>query len=480
MDQLSAELISIVCSFLNLRDVGHLRCASRFYANVGRPFMFRHLHLIFTPDSFERLHAISSDPTLAPYVTSLYYEADTLPIYRSFRNWERHLVEPAILSEMESMKLRDPDSSGERVLRAYQPKLTKSTKRSRLQLLTAYEKYVNYLEQQEAMREDDYYAGKIADAMFHLPNLSEIVLSLDRWAGGPSKAIENAYSDSHVIPYGHNSWRPIGVPQMLSLLQGSARTEMKLKSLCGGILDWRFFMQSDAVWEELHKAVQGLQELKLEFLTSMREPLEFLTSFEEPWGLTGKSKDTYHHYYYSTEEEIDCAEYLTNGRLLEFLAAAPNLRLLDLRFDRNDADWLSGSPAELRDAVGKHRWEFLADVTLSVLDSRAEDLVDFCEIHATTLQRLVLNNIQLLQGSWPSTFQEMRRLLHLKQVRICGNLRAYDLDEDWLFAAMESSETTMSGVVQEYLLQGGDGPLLDLSNFESLIDPVLITMDIYR
>ncbi|MCJ1264470.1 hypothetical protein MMC22_004342 [Lobaria immixta] len=120
------------------------------------------------------------------------------------------------------------------------------------------QKYVNYIKLQKAMREDNYHAGKIADAMFHLPNLSEVVLSLERWAGGPSKAIENAYRDSHVIPDGHNSWREnhVGVAQMLSLLQGSARTQMKLKSLCGGIVNWKFFM---------HKTMKYWKSCKKQF-----------------------------------------------------------------------------------------------------------------------------------------------------------------------------------------------------------------------
>ncbi|MCJ1263787.1 hypothetical protein MMC22_003657 [Lobaria immixta] len=141
-------------------------------------------------------------------------------------------------------------------------------------------KYVNYIKLQKAMREDNYYVGKIADVMFHLPNLSELVLSLERWAGGPSKAIENAYSDSHGIPDGHNSWRePCGVAQMLSLLQGSARTQMKLKSLCGGIVNWKFFIQNDEILEELQKAVRNLQELKLNLSPGIRKPLQSIGNF---------------------------------------------------------------------------------------------------------------------------------------------------------------------------------------------------------
>ena len=82
------------------------------------------------------------------------------------------------------------------------------------------------------MHKDNYYSGRLADAMLHLPNLEEIFLSLDQWGDSISKALRKFYRDCFVVPKGHNDWtEPRGIPQMLSLLQGSARTEMKLKTL---------------------------------------------------------------------------------------------------------------------------------------------------------------------------------------------------------------------------------------------------------
>lgn len=452
MDRLPVELVANICSFLEPRDIGHLRCVSRFYAHVGRPFMFRQLHLIFKPESFERLHAICSNPTLAPYVTSLYYEADTLPFYECFDEWELHLIDPAIFPGLDFVHPPGPNSS-ERARRAYQRQLKKLKIKprhlySQPQLATAYQKYLDYSKEQDAMRRDNYHAGKIADALAQLPHLQEITMSLEGWEG-QSKRLKNSYSDTLVIPEGDNSWtEPLGVPQMLSLLQGSARTQMKLKRLGGGPVDWKFFQQSDEVFEELQKAVRNLQELKLGLSTGCEEAEDSLDGVET-FGI----------------ETQECAEYLQNGRLRDFLAAAPNLRLLDLQFD-----WCNPNcPADLRYVFGKHKWDFLRDVTLSTFDSRAEDLLSFCETHAMTLRRLVLDEIKLVEGSWPSTFQEMRRLLHLEGVRICGDLESSEFGEDWCFTMMESEEdTTMSRDVQEYLLQGGDGPLLDLSQYNEL------------
>ena len=445
------ELISAICSFLNRSDVGRLRRVNKFYANVGRPFIYRVLHFMFTPDSFARLHAISSNPELAPHVNLLYYEADDLPRFESMGDWEQHVIDSENFSDPEFMDWPGLDSSSKYAYRADGWELDQFPELKS----THYQNFLNHSKQQDAMRDDSYNAGRIADAMSNLPNLERIIFSLEHWEKKPSKAIKIAYSDSLVVPFGHNRWtEPRGVPQMLSLLQGSARTQVKLKGLYGGVIDWKFFKQSDAVLKDLQKAVQSVQELELEFSTS--------PGFEEALD---------HHALFGSddlESEIrECAGCLQDGRLKDILAAAPNLERLDLKFDSAIPNEIRGCPADLSYVVGKHKWEFLADVTLSFLSSRAEDLVGFCETHAMTLEILAISRIILTEGSWLSTFQQMRRLLHLKEVKIRDRLEAFD--ERWNFVWHKNrGETTMSRVVQEYILQGGDGPLLDLNQYVDL------------
>lgn len=452
MDQLPVELITLVCSFLKPRDIGHLRRASKLYADVCRPSMFREEHLMFTPASFEHLQAISSDPKIAAYVTSFFYEADTLPFFDSKDEWELHLTDRAYTSAIESLPPLDPTSS-DRTRRAYQREYKRLWRRprhqySRLQVTTAYQKYLDYSTEQDDMRRDKYHAGKIADALAKLPNLQEIILSLECWRHERSEALKDAYKDCYTVAHGDNSWtEPLGVPQMLSLLLGSARTRMNLKRLSCGLVEWWIFRQDDKVFEELKKAVRNLQELTLELSTGIKDSLEG-------------------HEIRGGEIET-CAEYLKNGRVLDFLAAAPKLRMLDFRFDLCNPN----CAADLRYVVGRHKWEFLADVTLSTLEGRAEDLLGFCETHATTLRQLVLDEIKLVEGSWSATFQKMRQLLNLKKVRICGSLEAFEFQEVWTFSEIEfGDETMLSQVVEKYLLEGGEGPLLDLDEYDGLTE----------
>ena len=452
MDRLPAELIHVIFLFLKAPDIGNFRLASKFYANAGRSRLFYELHLMFTPESFERLHAISSDPELACHVTSLFYEADTLPALRQIedcqRVWESNIFYDGVPPELECRNQPRPRSSSEGAHRAYNFQLEELK-------IDRFEKFRGYSKEQNTMRKDSYYAEKIRAAIFHLPNLEEVFLSFEQWARPRTNAMRMAYSDCSVVPSGHNSWtEPRGVPQMLSLCLASALTEKKLKTLWGGIIDWKFLKQSDAVFEDLQKGVQNVEELVLEFSTC-------------PGGEGSNLHSIIQGEMAMAIEISECAEYLKDGRLQKFLAAAPNLRLLDLRFHSIISSLIEGFPADLSYVVGKHRWERLADVTLSFLSSTAEDLTGFCESHAMTLQRLVISKISLFEGSWLPTFQKIRRLLRLQRVRICGRLEA--LDECWDFPAIRTrGETTMSRVVQEYLLQGGDGPLLDLKQYIDL------------
>lgn len=481
MDRLPIELIRIIYSLLKRRDVGRLRRVSKFYAVVGRPFMFHLFHLVFTLDSFERLRLISTNLDLAPHVTYLYYELDSfwscdeieeagIPEAEpeSFSETKSHLSDSDSLPELYE-STSDCDSIEEEGVPSAEPESFSETNSLLLDsgsLLesdesTAYQKLLEHSKQQEAMCKDNHYASKVADAVSHLPNLYWICMSIQHTAPRPTNALKKAFRDSVVVPYGHGSCgEPYGVSQMLSLLQGVARSQVKLKRLFGGVMDWKLFKQSEEVLKDLQKALQNIQYLELEFSTCFghEEAIDLLSS----------------SFYLERDElasEIQgCAACLKDGRFNTILATAPNLRRLDVRFYPAIPTQIPGIPADLSNIVGKHKWEFLAEVSLGFMSSKEEDLVRFCELHAMTLESLVMSRIILVKGSWLSTFQSMRRLLRLRYVSIYDRLEA--VGECWDFPMMgaggKRSETTMRRKVQEYLLQGGDGPLLDLNQYIDL------------
>lgn len=166
------------------------------------------------------------------------------------------MYDPAISANLRYSYPPGPESS-DRTHLAFQRefmevKHTPCRQYSLLQLSTAYRMYRAYFKVQEVMRRDSYHAGKIADAMTHLPNLEEIVLSLQGWDGGRSLSLEIAYAECHVILYGDRIWT--------------------------------FFEQSHEVFEELSNAVRNLDGLKFD-LTAGEERAEYSHGEVDTFGI---------------------------------------------------------------------------------------------------------------------------------------------------------------------------------------------------
>ena len=78
MDRLPSELLTLVGELLNTAEIASLRLVSRFFCKVFTPFLMSGVHLVFKPESFKRLIAISKHPVISHYITSIVYESNTL------------------------------------------------------------------------------------------------------------------------------------------------------------------------------------------------------------------------------------------------------------------------------------------------------------------------------------------------------------------------------------------------------------------
>jgi hypothetical protein len=58
---------------------------------LATPFLLSEVQLVFRPDSFERLLAISRHPELSKQVKILYYEPDALDKHESQKSWEKSI-----------------------------------------------------------------------------------------------------------------------------------------------------------------------------------------------------------------------------------------------------------------------------------------------------------------------------------------------------------------------------------------------------
>ena len=80
IDNLPSELLHIICTHLKPSEVANLRLAFRIVAPIGLQYLVSEVHLVVAEDSFKRLATVARHPVASKYVTSFFYEADTLEI----------------------------------------------------------------------------------------------------------------------------------------------------------------------------------------------------------------------------------------------------------------------------------------------------------------------------------------------------------------------------------------------------------------
>ena len=124
-------------------------------------------------------------------------------------------------------------------------------------------------------------------------------------------------------------------------------------------------------------------------------------------------------------------------------------------------------PASLCDSVGGFKWHALRVAAFAYISADEDCLADFFARHASTLRKIRLERILLEFGSWPSLLQSMRKSLTLEQAALSGVMRSDDPEERYDFdlpaGQNDGRRAKFEVVVEQYLLRGGNGPLLKLN-----------------
>ena len=455
-----------------LQIIALLRLVCKTFAAVGLHYLVPEVHLIFKPSSFEHLRQISEHPVISQHVEKLFYEADTLTSYDTMMKWKRNITIPGWFQSMPDDWAGPPSpTAGEREHRAYTrdmerlragPRHTQSKK----QLKLAYEKYQKYLSDQNWMRACDYNAEAIREAMVRMPNLKVIDMSMESCLHGRcSEKANRAFGKGYQSVYGDDGQKEsCGVPQMRSLLLGASNAGLKLQGLRCGHIHWEIFKQSGDVFGEMKSAVQHLTMLNLHIITRISD---------DALG-NSPDEDDYH------SQIPACADYLKeSGRLRDFVTAAPDLTVLDIRFDMENPY----PPASLKQIVGDFTWHSLQHVAFRVLQITEDELMHLYSRHADTLSEIALDTIELTQGSWPRLLQRMRQTLCLKKAKICGEINSSDPKESLYFGLPpeldNDKENALSSAVETYLMLDGDGHLLDLHSllYDEEWDGALLDLD---
>ena len=453
------------------RDIARLRLVCKRFADVGNFYLLSEAHLFFKPSQFELLRQISEHPTVSKTVNTLFYEADTLEHYDSMQEWKQNICTPGWIHDLSPRGLDPPPpTASERERRAYKRNLDKTMHgpkftHSNTLLRRAYDAYAGYLADQEVMRLHDYNGGVLKDAMAKMPNLKTIEMSTECCLNnGRSTRMEKAFKDGLSSPYGDRQGEEgCGVGQLRSLLLAAYAAGLKLETLSAGNVDWRFFIESSKqdieVLRKMRRALRSIRTLKLYISTS--------SEYDD---------DT----YFDDLSHVmvpECAKYLhETSNLKDFVTATRDLERLDLNFDCDNPC----HPATLCDAVGNFRWHSLRVAAFAYISANEDCLAQFFERHAGTLRKIRLDSFLLTTGSWPSLLQRARKALKLEQAALSGKLNSADPEEYYYFdlppGLNGGRRAKVEVVVEEYLVEGGDGPLLDLDaliekHYRTYVDP---------
>ena len=328
---------------------------------------------------------------------------------------------------------------------------------ARLRSFEAYELYkeVHFDQMQIRQQRDPYYAKMVAKAIARLPKLVGVTLSFAHGGVPHSTAFIRAYAETLHLPEGDDGHRsPYGVTQLSSVLLGVASAGTKVRSLDCGKVDWKFLKTDETRMEKIKLAMKHL------------EYFHILLS-ADPQGLsTSLHLDDIGDMSFEPER---CNDFLQNYRMCELVSAAKDLKTLSISLDVPAA-------TELKYMVGTTTWASLRVVYFEAIRTGEDTIVEFLERHAGTLKKFGLCDIILMegQGDWTALLPRIREAVKLDEFCANGYWWAEDPYQFWeVNTCWYPSDSTgfllgppdtLSDAVENYVLNGGNCPLLDLDN----------------
>ncbi|WPB01106.1 uncharacterized protein RHO25_005727 [Cercospora beticola] len=177
--------------------------------------------------------------------------------------------------------------------------------------------------------------------------------------------------------------------------------------------------------------------------------------------------------------EVDIQLHHGQGLLAHWLSSGQDLRVIKICTYAPKRHY----PApDLQNAFGTETWPKLRELGLSDFSTTEDDLVDLLLRHAKSLRRLSLSDIELLDGSWESTFRRVAgQLTKLKKVRLRGLLR--DPEGDLVMNDLDFDGTRIDewrDNIENCLLYGREMPDLTEEAKMNLNDPLVEDVPGYR
>lgn len=419
MERLPIEIASLISGLLPAADVANVRLTSKFLCDVATPFLLSEIRLTSRRISFERLLEISRHPVIRQHITSLSYEPVSLPRYHLKNYWEQ-----AVHTYNFHQCAQD-------------------------QLDEGWASYSTMYHTQERPRDYSLGAEEFYKAMLNLPKLAIIRTSLGTGIVRREDRHQETFA-SAMRSFVHNpgDFEAMGIHHLRELLTAASRANLLLKKVQFSDVHWRFLQAEDSDFHRMTNALKSVRHFDISIDTGI---------FQAQEG--------------AENELLQCSEYLESSRrLIRLIEGSQLLNTIVVVCDR----FAPICPARLEYVVGNTKWDYLASVTFENLDTDEDSWAAFYFRHRKTLRHVGFGNIRLLSGEWASALQRMQQGLRLTSASVLSILRADAPPQCWAFLSYDP-ETGVEiahddtrwqcnrtrKAIQDYLLNGGDCPLLD-------------------
>ena len=369
-ERLPSELIHMIFTYLEPTEAAALRLGGRVVAAVGLQYLVPTAYLALNEESYDRLLAIAEHPIVSKYVVKLEYETEGLRFINR-RQWDRMITCPPIISSQDASAVTPHHSASARTWRAYRRQATTASNRAWLI-------YEEYHASQKRVQQAHFFPEKVAKAMKQLPNLKGIFATGDGAYERYAADLEKLLPSSYLLSYGQFGRSSIA-DTTSTILSAAESVDLHCRHFLSYSINLQVLGQIKNNFPSLKKSMLHLKTMNLDFTTTQQ----------------------------NSETTSINMKILDKGYVLDFVASAPNLQHLSLAFDNccNDVEQIPFN----RTIDGLH-WPFLKAVSLVSLCSDEHELWDFFRRHARTLKHVSLRNMHhQYEGSWKSTFQQMRR-----------------------------------------------------------------------
>lgn len=443
MDQLPLELLMAVCELLETEVIAKLRLVSKYCCQIATPFLLSDIHLIFKPESFDRIVAISEHPVISQYIVSILYEPYMLDAMDRDK-WEKSLMSSDYKASLPTYL--PPDATDEEAADFYRrveeyrdrPKHSYTKK----QMEKGWMHYQQYYNEQQSLVRQRYFIREIGEVMTRMPKIRSFRMSTGNGLIVRSDYLKNSFRDGlHDLCDDDQLGHSMGVPQLRSMILSMYNAGIKLRVFECGEISWKLFRCSKGDLQAFAGALSEARKVRLLLTTASNDSRDRMGT-----------------------DLPECRRFLKNGRVRELLSQAPDIEDLELRFDWYDPYF----PIELANVVGDHIWPNLTSVTLSTIETSGDELMHFLQRHRTTLRKLCMGTICLRSGEWPSTVPQLRCMLKLEELLLEGWLysdvprRAFEfgfyLEGDERIAE-EVPRLERRKALQDWFKVGGDCPL---------------------